>query len=203
MNLKSFIRNLLKVRLLATQLLSYDNSYKHNLYKAISKDARFRAHIQWHDKYVIHNKLIVRNCSLLRGTIAFTKSRATLEIGANTSVGAGTIFMCSKHIKVGNNCLISFNCLIADNDGHSLDYRLRQNDLYNLLSGSPKNWDNISEKSVIIEDNVWIGANCIILRGVSIGTNSIIGAGSVLRSSVPQNSLVYGNPAKVIKRLDF
>jgi acetyltransferase-like isoleucine patch superfamily enzyme len=61
------------------------------------------------------------------------------------------------------------------------------------------NQNNISAKPVIIEDNVFIGACAIILKGVTIGKNSIIGAGSVVVSNVPKNVIVAGNPAKVIK----
>ncbi|WP_294466517.1 sugar O-acetyltransferase [uncultured Anaerofustis sp.] len=57
-------------------------------------------------------------------------------------------------------------------------------------------------KKVIIEDNVWIGGNVIILPGVTIGENSIIGAGSVINKSIPQNVIAAGNPCKIIKEIE-
>jgi acetyltransferase-like isoleucine patch superfamily enzyme len=63
----------------------------------------------------------------------------------------------------------------------------------------PASSDDVSP--VVIENNVQIGRHCVILKGVTIGARSIVGAGSVLRSSVPPDSVVVGNPARVVKRL--
>ena len=60
----------------------------------------------------------------------------------------------------------------------------------------------VSIKDVNIEDHVWIGAGAIILPGVTIGENSVIGAGSVVTKDVPPNVLAYGNPCKVIKEIN-
>lgn len=56
-------------------------------------------------------------------------------------------------------------------------------------------------KEIIIDNNVWIGYSCIILKGVHIGKNSIIGAGSIVTKDIPENSLAAGNPCKVIKSI--
>lgn len=66
----------------------------------------------------------------------------------------------------------------------------------------PENFNIVKAKSIVIEDNVWITMNVIVLPGVTIGKNSIVAAGSVLTKSVPQNSLVAGNPAKVIRHIN-
>ncbi len=65
-----------------------------------------------------------------------------------------------------------------------------------------ENFNVVRAKPIVIEDNVWITMNAVILPGVTIGKNSIIGAGSVVTKSVPPNSLVGGNPAKVIKKIN-
>jgi acetyltransferase-like isoleucine patch superfamily enzyme len=62
--------------------------------------------------------------------------------------------------------------------------------------------NHIKDKPVIIEENVWIGANAVILPGVKIGKNSIVGAGSIVTKDVGENVIVAGNPARIIKRLD-
>jgi acetyltransferase-like isoleucine patch superfamily enzyme len=62
--------------------------------------------------------------------------------------------------------------------------------------------NHIKDKPVIIEENVWIGANAVILPGVKIGKNSIVGAGSIVTKDVEENVIVAGNPARIIKRLD-
>jgi len=61
------------------------------------------------------------------------------------------------------------------------------------------NEDDVAKKEVILEDNVWVGANAIILKGVRIGKNSVIGAGSVVTKDVPSNVVVAGNPAKIVR----
>lgn len=57
-------------------------------------------------------------------------------------------------------------------------------------------------KAIIIKDNVWIGGSCVILGGVTIGENSVIGAGSVVTKSIPANSLAFGNPCRVIREIN-
>lgn len=66
----------------------------------------------------------------------------------------------------------------------------------------PENFNIVKAKSIIIEDNVWITMNAIVLPGVKIGKNSIIGAGAIVTKSMPPNSLIAGNPAKVVKKID-
>jgi acetyltransferase-like isoleucine patch superfamily enzyme len=106
---------------------------------------------------------------------------------------SGTAFVCNLRISVGNNVKIGGNCVIYDTDFHSL----------NLLDRRDKQWDNEKRKSlpVTIEDDVFIGAHSIILKGVTIGRGSIIAAGSVVSKSIPQNEIWGGNPVAYIKSL--
>lgn len=92
-------------------------------------------------------------------------------------------------ITIGNNVLIGPNCTIVT-PIHPLEVKDRL---------SEKNQKNLP---VVIEDNVWIAANVTILPGVTIGKNSVIGAGSLVTKDVEANSLYYGNPAKKIKDLN-
>lgn len=62
--------------------------------------------------------------------------------------------------------------------------------------------DNIKSAPITIEDDVWIGAHCIILKGVTIGARSIIGAGSVVTKSIPPDCIAAGNPCKIISRMN-
>ncbi len=63
-------------------------------------------------------------------------------------------------------------------------------------------WETDIDKDVTLEENVWVGMNCIILKGVTIGKNSVIAAGSVVVHSIPPNCLAGGNPAKVLRQMD-
>lgn len=113
---------------------------------------------------------------------------AQINIGKNTRIH-GTCIHAFKRIDIGQDCLIAANCQIFDSNGHnSLPNERRTN--------------NGEAKEIKIGDNVWIGANSIILPGVSIGSNSIIAAGSVVNKSVPAEHIAGGNPAKLIKRID-
>lgn len=113
---------------------------------------------------------------------------ATLLIKENTGLSGCSIF-CSKNIEIGKNCIIGANTHIWDTDFHPLNKDDRKTG----------NNEKIKKESIRIGNDVFIGANCIILKGVTIGDNSIIGAGSVIRQSIPENQIWAGNPAVFIK----
>ena len=106
---------------------------------------------------------------------------AKLTIRGNGYVSHNSQIFCSDSIIIGNNVIISENVIIRDSDGHFID-------------------GTINHKPVVIEDNVWIGTNAIVLKGVRIGMGSVIGAGAVVTKDVPRFSAVAGNPATIIKR---
>ncbi|HSM98261.1 MAG TPA: acyltransferase [Gallionella sp.] len=132
------------------------------------------------------------------GEIYLERSGARLVIGDNSAVNGGTMFVVSDEVTVGNNVWISFDCLIMDHDGHSVAPDVRRRDLPDFLNGRPKNWAAVRRAAVMIEDDAWIGARAIILKGVTIGRASIVGAGAVVTKDVPPYSIVGGNPAVVI-----
>lgn len=108
--------------------------------------------------------------------------QAAITIGDNCGF-SGTVIGAFKNITLGNNVRCGANTLITDSDWHLDDPR----------SGSPAD--------VVIEDNVWLGVNCVVLKGVRIGKNSVIGANSVVTKDIPANVIAGGNPCKVIKPL--
>lgn len=107
---------------------------------------------------------------------------AKIIIGNNCGF-SGTVIGAFKHIKIGNNVRCGANTLITDSDWHLDDPR----------SGNPSD--------VIIGDNVWIGEGAKVLKGVTIGRNSVIGAGSVVTKNIPEDVVVAGNPCKIIRNL--
>lgn len=117
---------------------------------------------------------------------------AVLEIGKNVGM-SGTVIWVAKPIKIGNNVKIGGGTTLIDTDAHSLSFKDRRNEISDAK--------NRIDKEIVIEDDVLIGANAIILKGVHIGARSIIGAGSVVTKDVPEDCVVVGNPAKVIKIL--
>ena len=136
------------------------------------------------------------------------KSNAVIQIGDNVYIGASNIY-CSNKIVIGNNVIISWGVKIYDHNSHSLlpedrirDIREAGNNVrkgYSLTHN--KNWNNVATEQIHIMDNVWIGMDATILKGVTIGENSIVAAGSLVTKDVEPNTIVGGNPAKTIKKL--
>jgi acetyltransferase-like isoleucine patch superfamily enzyme len=116
-------------------------------------------------------------------TISTLTEDAIIEVGNNCGF-SGVVIGAFKLIRLGNNVRCGANVLITDSDWHFDDPR----------AGEPQ--------QIIIEDNVWLGVNVVILKGVTIGQNSVIGANSVVTKSVPENVIAAGNPCKVIKTID-
>jgi acetyltransferase-like isoleucine patch superfamily enzyme len=113
-----------------------------------------------------------------------------LSIGDRTVIGYKCAISVGKLVQIGNDCKIAAGCFIADNDGHPVDP-------YRRIRNEPVSEDEI--KPVIIEDNVWIGTGCVILKGVRIGKGAIVAANSLVNRSVPPYSIVMGVPSKIIK----
>ena len=126
-----------------------------------------------------------------RVILAADRENSKISIGNNTGI-SGAVIHARNSIQIGNYVSIGANVKIFDHDFHSHDYLERRVDLQN----------NIITKPIIIEDDVWIGANSIILKGVKIGRASIIGAGSVVTRDIPPFTIWAGNPAKFIKKID-
>ena len=144
------------------------------------------------------SSLFIGKDSLISCSIFFEKSNSTLFFGNYTAVNGGTIIAVSNEIVIGNNVWISYECLIMDNDGHSKDPRIRRQDLPDLLNEKLKDWSEVHISPIKIEDDVWVGARSIILKGVTIGRCSIVGAGAVVTKNVPPYTIVAGNPAIVV-----
>lgn len=121
---------------------------------------------------------------------------AVITIGDHVGMSSPCIWINEK-LTIGNHVNIGGNCMILDTDVHQLDYLVRRGE-------KPTNNDStttVQTAPVTIEDDVWIGANCQILKGVTIGARSVIGAGSVVTKSIPSDCIAAGNPCRVIREL--
>ena len=126
---------------------------------------------------------------------------ATCTVGDFTLLN-GAIIMAEERIEIGSHCLISWNVGIADSDFHPLEPAQRLIDAKALapyFKDRPPR-PKLKTAPVKIADNVWIGMNATILKGVAIGENSVVAAGAVVTKSVEPNVVVAGNPAVVVKR---
>jgi len=161
-------------------------------------------------KNVIFNgKPIIRrypNSSIIIGNdCKFNSAKYSIGIGLNepcafVTIGEGAEIVFGKNsgasglkiaakskITIGNNVLLGSGCIILDNDAHHSNPTKREQNI-------------IPSRPIIIEDNVFVGIQCVILKGVTIGKNSVIGARSLVINDIPENSIAIGNPCKVIMK---
>lgn len=110
---------------------------------------------------------------------------AEIEIGEKAGISS-SVLVSAKAIRIGPRSYIGADCLIADSDFHGIP----------LSSDAP-----VRSAEIHIGADVFIGTRCIILKGVHIGDRAVIGAGSVVASSIPADCVVAGNPAKILRQL--
>jgi acetyltransferase-like isoleucine patch superfamily enzyme len=143
-----------------------------------------------------------RHVSCYAGCSFSLGPQGTCKVGDFTLLN-GALIMAEEHVEIGSYCLISWNVGIADSDFHPLDPAERKQD---ALALAPFYADRparprIRTAPVRICDNVWIGMGAVILKGVTIGENSVVAAGAIVTKSVEPNCVVAGNPATVVKHL--
>ena len=137
-------------------------------------------------KHSVESKLIKPNAFV-------TLQKDAQIIFGNNSGATGSSFTARKSIVIGQNVMIGSNCIILDNDLHNTNPWQRGLNIKEQVSASP----------VVIEDNVFMGFNCLVLKGVTIGKNSVIGANSVVIKSIPPDSIAIGNPCKLILKRNW
>lgn len=109
-----------------------------------------------------------------------------IQIGDYTLICPGVRISAAKEIFIEDNCMLASSSYITDSDWHGIYDRISMGEAQPVRLGK----------------NVWIGDSAIVCKGVTIGENSIIGAGAIVVSSIPANSVAVGNPARVVKELD-
>lgn len=124
-----------------------------------------------------------------------------LSIGDMVYIGDDCIISCADWIEIGRLTLIAHGVQIFDNDSHPVIATEREKDWKRILGHMTDARTGIASAPIRIGERVWIAMNSIILKGVTIGDNSIVTAGSVVISDVPANVIVAGNPAKTVKEL--
>ena len=147
--------------------------------------------------------LIGKHVSCYAGCSFSIGEKGQCTIGDFTLLN-GALIMAEEKIDIGSHCLISWNVGIADSDFHPLEPAQR---LINAQALAPYFADRpprpeLKAAPIKIADNVWIGMNAVILKGVTIGENSVVAAGAVVTRSVSPNTVVAGNPAVVVKQFE-
>lgn len=155
---------------------------------------------------ILQNRIkLKKNCyvtvdenSQIDGSVFFDKENAKVSIGKRSFVNA--MIISANCIEIGDDVMIAWGTTIADHNSHAISFSDRSEDVINWLEGK-KDWTNVKIASVKISNKVWIGFNCIILKGVTIGEGAVVGAGSVVTKDVPAWTIVAGNPARIIREI--
>lgn len=138
-----------------------------------------------------HGRLIVHERVRLVSTVVPLElgvgPQGVLEIGARTFINYGCSISATLEVRLGPNCNLGTYVIMMDNDFHRLEPERRNE------------WPESAP--IIIEENVWLGARVVVLRGVRIGAGSVIAAGSVVTRDIPPRVVAAGVPAKVIREL--
>lgn len=131
----------------------------------------------------------IGNSCFFNATTLSIEGKGQIEVGDNAYFNGPFITATSSSITFKKQCLVS-DARIVDTDFHSIEINRRNPDVKSKT------------KPVFVGENVWIGSQSMILKGVTIGNNSVIGAMTVVRQSVPDNVVVIGNPQQIVKQLD-
>lgn len=173
---KSLILFFGNIKLLMIKLLHFRH-FKYNLYNNVSLFSKIT--VKKTGEIKIGKKFILRkNCTI-------SANDGKIIIGNNCGFNNNCYMVAHDFIKFGDNVDIGPNCVIVD---HDHDYKKE------FSSKDRKNYYKTSE--IEIGNNVWIGANCVILRGSKIGDNVVIGAGTIVNSEVPNNTILVDKKEK-------
>jgi acetyltransferase-like isoleucine patch superfamily enzyme len=135
----------------------------------------------------------------VRGELFLYPNGEAIKIGDDCHIGNNTKIWAMASITIGDRVLISHDVNIHDNNAHSFSAKDRHLHFKTITAnGHPMQTNNISSEAVLIEDDAWIGFGSTILKGVTVGRGSIIGANAVVTKDVAPYTVVVGNPARIV-----
>lgn len=155
-------------------------------------------------------RIFIDEESMIGCNFIFESDSGVIKIGKRTFINAGTNIISINEIEIGDDVTIGWNIYIYDHDSHSLDYRFRKDDIERQREDFyanrnfifSKDWSTVKSAPIKICNKVWIGFNAIILKGVTIGEGAIVAAGAVVTKDVPAWTVVAGNPATIVKKIE-
>jgi acetyltransferase-like isoleucine patch superfamily enzyme len=133
--------------------------------------------------------------SSIRGECKVFYPSGKIRIGSHCYLGDHSRIWSATGISIGDRVLISHGVNIHDHNAHPTNASARHKQAKEILAGDDRDMHEVTMEPIVIEDDVWIGFNAIILKGVTVGSGAIIGAGTVVTKDVMPNAIMIGNPA--------
>lgn len=214
---------LITIKMMYVKALRFCSKICSSLYIGWNKIYFFLNNIKYGKNFRVFNHLYLKihvgalvqignNCTIMCGaglnplsrnikTCIYVGKKATLKLGNDVGISSSTLWV-KKSVSIGNSVAIGADCIIMDTDAHNLDWKIRCSEETNEY-GESVDMVTAASAPIVIEDNVLVGARCIILKGVTIGARSIIGSGSIVTKDIPSDCIAAGNPCKVIKSIVY
>ena len=153
--------------------------------------------------------LSVGDQSIVDGNFIFERESGYVSVGERVHIGSST-FISISGIRIGNDVTIGWDCVFYDHNSHPVRWEERKLDTVTELQDlrqygdmiKNKNWEHVVSEPIVIEDKAWIGFGATVLKGVTIGEGAVVAAKSVVVRDVEPYTVVGGNPAQVIKRIE-
>lgn len=148
------------------------------------------------------DRIVVGRDCIIQGQLLVFGHGGRISMGDWCFMGPNSRIWSGLRVEIGDRVLISHDVNIFDNDTHPMDAQARHEQFVAIKTlGHPKLID-LRDQPVVIEDDAWIGARAIVLKGVTIGRGAVVAAGSVVTADVPAGAVVGGNPARIIRHID-
>lgn len=214
---------LITIKMMYVKALRFCSKICSSLYIGWNKIYFFLNNIKYGKNFRVFNHLYLKihvgalvqignNCTIMSGaglnplsrnikTCIYVGKKATLKLGNEVGISSSTLWV-KESVSIGNSVAIGADCIIMDTDAHNLDWKIRCSEETNEY-GESVDMVTAASAPIVIEDNVLVGARCIILKGVTIGARSIIGSGSIVTKDIPSDCIAAGNPCKVIKSIVY
>ncbi len=156
----------------------------------------------WCTNYGKREDITLGNQVYCRGILRCgTRGAGRILIGDEVYIGDDSIISSESRVEIGLRTMISHGVHIFDTTGHPVDAAMREQDWLVVRGKMPGPRPVVDSSPVHIGRRVWLGFNCVVMRGVTIGDNAVVAACSVVVDDVPPDTVVAGNPARIVKRL--
>ena len=182
---------------IATLIILHSNKVRYGSFLTngipiVNTDSKNGGRIVIGNNFQMNNGSAANNIGFASRCVLCAVGGANLYIGENVGISQATLYATSADVTIGNNTLLGGGVKIYSSDFHSMNYMDRRN--------PQVDYKRRRSLPVVSGEDCFIGAGSIILKGATIGPRTVIGAGSVVVSSIPADCIAAGNPCKVIKR---